>query len=82
MGEIFLSVSERLIAEALRAEDAAHPDVEFGSYPRFDEGAPHRTRLTIEGRDQQAVQHAFNRLKTLIEPAWIVREDPPTVRLT
>ncbi len=79
LAEIFLSVSERLVAEALRLEDARHPDVDIGSYPRFEEDAPHKTRLTLEGRDVDAVRAAYAGVMAFLEPDWIVSQRPPPV---
>jgi molybdenum cofactor synthesis domain-containing protein len=58
VGRLVLAVDETEIAERLTAAAAAHPDVAFGSYPRFDEEPVHLI-LTIEGKDPAAVARAL-----------------------
>lgn len=71
--QLYLSVSEDRIAMALAEEDARFEDVEFGSYPKFDE-PDYRTKLTVEGRDAARVNSAYDALKARFDPAWVVRE--------
>jgi molybdopterin-biosynthesis enzyme MoeA-like protein len=70
--QVFLGVEEERIAARLAAVDAAFPEVEFGSYPRFDE-ADHRVKLTVEGRDAAAVDAGLSALLSALEPAWVLR---------
>jgi molybdenum cofactor synthesis domain-containing protein len=54
---LYLRLGEDRIADPLGRVARAHPDVEIGSYPRFD-GADHLVRVTLEGRDRRRVQAA------------------------
>ncbi len=71
--QIYLSVSEDRIALALAEQDSAFSDVEFGSYPKFD-NSDYKTKLTVEGRDFERVQAAYAALKDRLDPSWVVRE--------
>ncbi len=64
-GEDQLAVPLAIVAEA-RAE------VEIGSYPRFD-GAEHRVRVTVEGRDRAAVVEAARAILEGVPAAEVVR---------
>jgi molybdopterin-biosynthesis enzyme MoeA-like protein len=70
--QIFLNVGEDRIAEPLTEIDRAFPDVEFGSYPRFDD-ADHRVKLTVEGRDPERVAAGLQALMKRLDPEWVVR---------
>ena len=70
--QIFVNVGESLIADAMAEVQAAHPDVEIGSYPRFDT-KEYRVKITVESGDESAVDRAVAALAGRFEPAWIVR---------
>jgi molybdenum cofactor synthesis domain-containing protein len=70
--QLFLGVGEETIAERLAAVDRAFPDVEFGSYPRFDE-ADHRVKLTVEAKDPERVEAGLRALLASLEPGWVLR---------
>jgi molybdenum cofactor synthesis domain-containing protein len=72
--QVFISVQEDEIALHLEAVQRAHPDLELGSYPRFDD-ADHRVRLTVEGRDRDRVETAFAELLEGLSPGWVVRTE-------
>lgn len=72
--QVFVSVGEDEIALPLEAVQKAHPELELGSYPRFDE-ADHKVRLTVEGRDAERVRAGFEALMGRLPPAWIVRTE-------
>lgn len=72
---VYLDADEGTIAARLSVLEDDH-DVRVGSYPRWD-AADHRVRVTIEGRDPAAVNGAADALVTSLDPAWIVRLDPP-----
>ncbi len=74
---VYLSVGEERFAERLAQLARAFPAVEIGSYPRFDEGADHRVRVTVEARDGEAVRAALAALRAALPPEWIVRVDEP-----
>ncbi len=73
LAAVLLSVGEDRFATALAAFAAAHPEVEIGSYPRFDEGADHRVRVTVESRDAEAVAVALRALLAVLPLEWVVR---------
>jgi molybdenum cofactor synthesis domain-containing protein len=70
---VYLSVREEQFADALGAVARAHPAVEMGSYPRFDDLADHRVRVTVEARDAAAVAVALAALLGALRPEWVVR---------
>lgn len=72
--QVYVSVGEDQIAIPLEAVQRAHPELELGSYPRFDE-ADHRVRLTVEGRDAERVEAAFAALLARLSPDWVVRTE-------
>ena len=73
LAEIHLSVGEERLALVLADVARAHPAVEIGSYPRFDEGAEYRVRVTIESRDAGAVAVALQALLEVLPREWVVR---------
>jgi molybdenum cofactor synthesis domain-containing protein len=46
---------------------AEHPEVELGSYPKWFD-ATYRTKITFDGREANAVEHAFEALVRLLPP--------------
>jgi molybdenum cofactor synthesis domain-containing protein len=54
---LYLGLGEDRIAAPLDRVAREHPDVEIGSYPRFDV-TDHRVRVTLEGRDAASVRAA------------------------
>ena len=44
--------------------------MEIGSYPRFDEGADHRVKVTLESKDAARVEAALRALLAALPPAW------------
>ena len=71
---LYFSWGEDLLAGPLAAVAEAHPRVEIGSYPRFD-GADHRVRVTVEGRDPAAVQAASGAILSAVAPGVLVRAE-------
>jgi molybdopterin-biosynthesis enzyme MoeA-like protein len=71
---VFVSVGEEEIAPALDAVARAHPDVDIGSYPRFDD-ADHRVKVTLESKDGARVDAALAALLAVLPPAAIVRTE-------
>lgn len=49
----------------------AHPQVDVGSYPTFDD-ARYRTKLTFDGLDEAAVRRARDALLSLLAPESVV----------
>lgn len=70
---VYLSAGEERFAPALADVARAHPAVEFGSYPRFDDAADHRVRVTVESRDGAAVEVALAALLGALPAEWVVR---------
>jgi molybdenum cofactor synthesis domain-containing protein len=71
---VFVSVGEEEIAPALDAVARAHPDVDIGSYPRFDD-ADHRVKVTLESKDGARVDAALAALLAVLPPTAIVRTE-------
>ena len=69
---IYTQQREHEIAHALGSIDARFPEIEFGSYPRWD--APdHRVLLTVEGSSWAAVGTARSALLEILDPEHLVR---------
>jgi molybdenum cofactor synthesis domain-containing protein len=77
LGQLFLGVGEDPVADALARVAAAHPDVEIGSYPRFDEGADHRVKLTVEAEDRARVEAVMTALRLSLPDGVVLREEGP-----
>jgi molybdenum cofactor synthesis domain-containing protein len=73
---VFVSVLEDQIAPALTAVAAAHPRVELGSYPRFDD-ADHTVKVTVESRDRGDVCAALEALLAALPATCLVRVTRP-----
>ncbi len=73
----YLSAGEGEVAPALDLVVAAHPAVEIGSYPRFDEGADHRVKITLESKDAARVEAALRALLAALPPGAVVRTEGP-----
>jgi molybdenum cofactor synthesis domain-containing protein len=73
LAAVLVSVREERFATELAALARAHPAVEIGSYPRFDDGADHRVRITVESRDAGAVATALEALLAALPKEWVVR---------
>ncbi len=69
-----LNVSESDIAAALTLVQKSFSELAIGSYPRFD-AAPYRVRVTVDGRDDDAVRAAMAAIAEHLLPAWIVGEE-------
>jgi molybdenum cofactor synthesis domain-containing protein len=70
---IFSRDGEGTIAATLDAAVAAFPQVVIGSYPRID--APdHKVKITLDGRDREAVDRAVAQLVRELGPA-VVRSE-------
>lgn len=77
LAAVYLAVGEERFAAELAAVADAHPGVEIGSYPRFDDAADHRVRVTLESRDPVAVDAALQALLAVMRAEWVVRLDRP-----
>jgi molybdopterin-biosynthesis enzyme MoeA-like protein len=76
LASVFLSVGEGEIAAALDHVARAHPAVEIGSYPRFDD-ADHRVKVTLEAKDAARVGEALAVLLAALPPGSVVRTEGP-----
>ena len=74
LASLYFSWGEDLLAVPLAGVAEAHPAVEIGSYPRFDR-ADHRVRVTVEGRDRQAVQAAARAVLDAVGSGPLVRAE-------
>jgi molybdenum cofactor synthesis domain-containing protein len=71
---VFLRVGEDEVAPALGAVARAHPDVEIGSYPRFDD-ADHLVKVTLESKDGARVDVALAALLAALPPQAVIRTE-------
>lgn len=79
LGSLYLSVGENPVADALSRVASENADVEIGSYPRFDDEADYRVRVTVEGEDSARVAAVLNALRIALPGDAVVREDPPAI---
>jgi molybdenum cofactor synthesis domain-containing protein len=70
--QLFVGVGETRIAALMSDVQRAFPDVEIGSYPRYDT-EEYRVKITLESRDEGRVDAALAALAARFEPEWIVR---------
>ncbi|MFT7581799.1 MAG: molybdenum cofactor synthesis domain-containing protein [Myxococcota bacterium] len=75
LGVFELDAEEAHICESLDAIVGAHPNVEIGSYPRYEAGA-WKIRLTVEALGPAPILAAMTAIRTAIGPL-IVSETPP-----
>lgn len=76
LANVFLSVGEEGIATALDGVARAHPDVDIGSYPRFDD-ADYRVKLTVESKDRARVEAALAALLAALPDGVVLRTEGP-----
>ena len=69
---IYTREDEFDIAPRLDQVAANHPDVEIGSYPTFTR-EDYRVKITIESKEQDAVERARDELLKLLDPASLSR---------
>jgi molybdenum cofactor synthesis domain-containing protein len=71
---LYFRWGEDRLAQPLAAVAEAHPGVDVGSYPRFDD-ADHRVRVTVEGRDPDAVRAAARAVLSALPPEALLRSE-------
>lgn len=71
---LFLRADEGQIARALRDAEEGTPGVTIGSYPEFD-NTEYSVMVTLESKDGAAVDAAWQRLLSALDPGWIVRQE-------
>jgi molybdenum cofactor synthesis domain-containing protein len=72
---IYVMADEAAIASDLNRVVAAHAQVDFGSYPRFEE-TEFRVLLTVESHDRDAVVRAAAELATALGDLVVRTEEP------
>lgn len=77
VANVFLSREEGDIAPALDAVAQGHPNVDIGSYPRFDAGADYRVLVTLEAKDGTAVEVALAELLAALPAGSVLRSEGP-----
>jgi molybdenum cofactor synthesis domain-containing protein len=73
---VYVSSDEDQIAPLLDGVQRAHPGVEIGSYPRFDD-ADHRVKVTVEAKDAARVAAALAALLAALPASAVVRTEGP-----
>ncbi len=73
---VYVRLGEDRIAPALDRVVEAHPGVEIGSYPRFDD-ADHRVKVTVEAKDGARVSAALRALLESLPSDAVVRVEGP-----
>jgi molybdenum cofactor synthesis domain-containing protein len=76
LASVYLAVGEDRLAPILDGIVRAHPGVEIGSYPRFDD-ADHRVRVTVEAKDVDSVRAALDDLLAAVPAGATVRTEGP-----
>jgi len=71
---LYFLAGEDRIAGPLDDVARAHPRVEIGSYPRFDD-ADHRVRVTLEGRERALVLEATRAVLAALPAELLVRTE-------
>jgi molybdenum cofactor synthesis domain-containing protein len=73
---VYVSIPEDRFAAELDRIASQHPEVEIGSYPRFDE-ADHRVRITFESKDRGRVEEAMLAFLAVLPAGAVVRREDP-----
>ncbi len=81
LANVFLAITEDRIAARLDAVARARPEVEIGSYPRFDD-ADHAVKLTVEARAPEPVEAALAEILAALPAGAVLRVErvPPPGR--
>jgi len=69
---VYLTIGESRFAQALDRVSREHPQVDIGSYPRFDD-ADHRVKVTFEGKDPAPIEAAVRDFLATLPPGAVVR---------
>jgi molybdenum cofactor synthesis domain-containing protein len=73
---LFVDLAEDHFAAALDRVAREHPDVDIGSYPRFDD-ADHRVKITFESKDGARVEAALAAFAATLPAGAVVRREGP-----
>ncbi len=76
MVSLYLALGEDAFAVALAGVASAHPEVDIGSYPRFDD-ADHRVLVTFESKDLAAVERAVAAFTATLPEGALQRRQGP-----
>jgi molybdenum cofactor synthesis domain-containing protein len=81
LARVELDADEGELSPHLRTHQSTFPTLQIGSYPRFDEGAPYRVLVTLEGKDpvvvRQAGEQLAARLRTTFGDRALLRMELP-----
>lgn len=69
---VYTLESEEHLAARLEETVAQYPPVDIGSYPRFDT-SEYRVMLTLQSKDEMALEGARQHLLSLLDPGALVR---------
>ena len=69
---VYLAIGEARFAQALDRVSREHPQVDIGSYPRFDD-ADHRVKVTFEGKDAGRIEAALCDFLAVLPQGAVVR---------
>ena len=72
---VYVGLDEPTLAPLLDTLAAAHPNVNIGSYLYWGDDADYRTKLTIDGRSQEAVERCFGAMLAGLESSVVVRTE-------
>ncbi len=72
---VYVDLDEASLAPLLDELSATHTDVNIGSYLFWGPGADYRTKLTIDGRDAEAVERCFSAMRAGIPEERLVRSE-------
>ncbi len=73
---VYTRLGEDRLAPLLDDLAREHPDVEIGSYPRFDD-VDYRVQITLEAKDEGRVTTVLRALLTEMPPGSVVRTEGP-----
>lgn len=76
IANVYVSIAEHSFAVSLDAIARAHPDVDIGSYPKFDD-ADHQVQVTFEGKDAARVETAMRAFLGALPAGAVLRFDGP-----
>ncbi len=76
IANVYVAVAEHSFAASLDTIARAHPDVDIGSYPKFDDG-DHQVQVTFEGKDAARVALAMRAFLETLPAGAVLRFDGP-----
>jgi molybdenum cofactor synthesis domain-containing protein len=76
LASVYVAIPEDRFAGDLERVASQHPEVEIGSYPRFDD-ADHRVRVTFESKERWRVEDAMQAFLVALPAGSVVRREGP-----